>query len=390
MNHFQEDPTLTRQSKTLHKKYFPLLDVLRGLAALLVFAEHWRNLFFVDFKDLESPSVVTKVFYLLTGAGHEAVMIFFVLSGCVIAHVIHNMRDRSTWSWNSYLSARLSRLWVVLLPALILTATWDFLGMSFTPFSNSIYNGSGFGHVLNSPVAENSSVICFLGNALFLQTILVPTFGSNGPLWSIAFEFVYYLAYPALLLGCFSKRSLSYRFASISFAVALFMFCGRTITNAFPIWMAGAICYSIFQRWPASSKIALWGFLAGCVVTFMSVIVSRIPQYSAGLNSEMLIAACTAFTLYFGLSVKASQALLFCLRPFQGLSAISYSLYLLHMPVLVFISSRYFGAESIRWLPDVAHLSFATAIGVVVLMYCMVVWYFTEKQTQLFRKWCRF
>jgi len=314
-------------------------------------------------------------------------MIFFVLSGCVIAHVIQKMRDRSTWSWKSYLSARLTRLWVVLIPSLILTAAWDFLGMSLTPFSNSIYEGSGFGHVLNSPVAENSSVICFLGNAFFLQIILVPTFGSNGPLWSIAFEFVYYLAYPALLLGCFSTRSVPYRFASILFGVALFTFCGRPITNAFPIWMAGAICYSIFRRWPASSKIALWGFLAGCVVTFMSVIASRIPQYLAGLNSEMLIAVCTAFTLYFGLSVETSKRSVFWLRPFQGLSAISYSLYLLHMPVLVFISSRYFGAESTRWLPDAAHLSFAAAIGVVVLIYCVVVWYFTEKQTQLFRKW---
>jgi peptidoglycan/LPS O-acetylase OafA/YrhL len=372
------------------KVYFPLLDVLRGLAALLVFAEHWRNLFFVDFQDLENPSAITKVFYLLTGAGHEAVMIFFVLSGCVIAHVIQNLIERSKWSWRLYLSARLTRLWVVLIPSLILTAAWDFLGMSFSSFSDSIYEGSGFGHVLNSSVAENSSVIYFLGNAFFLQTILVPTFGSNGPLWSIAFEFVYYLAYPAILLGCFSKRRLSYRFASIAFAVALFMFCGRTITNAFPIWMSGAICYSIFRRWPASSKIALWGFLAGCVVTFMSVIISRIPQYSATVNSEMLIAVCTAFTLYFGLSVKASQELLFCLRPFQGLSAISYSLYLLHMPVLVFISSRCFSAESIRWLPNVAHLLFAAAIGVVVLMYCVVVWYFTEKQTNRFRKWFRF
>jgi peptidoglycan/LPS O-acetylase OafA/YrhL len=369
------------------KVYFPLLDVLRGPAALLVFAEHWRNLFFVDFKDLENPSAITKMFYLLTGTGHEAVMIFFVLSGCVIAHVIQNMRDRSTWSWKSYSSARLTRLWVVLIPSLLLTAMWDFFGMSYTSFSNSIYEGSGFGHVLNSPVAENSNVICFLGNALFLQTILVPTFGSNGPLWSIAFEFVYYLAYPALLLGCFSKRSVPYRFASILFGVALLTLCGRPIANAFPIWMAGAICYSIFRRWPASSKIALWGFLAGCVVTFMSVIASRIPQYSAGLNSEMLIAVCTAFTLYFGLSVETSKRSVFWLRPFQGLSAISYSLYLLHMPVLVFISSRYFSAESIRWLPDAAHLSFAATIGVVVLLYCIVVWYFTEKQTQLFRKW---
>ena len=106
-------------------------------------------------------------------------------------------------------------------------------------------------------------------------------------------------------------------------------------------------------------------------------------------NWTTRIALCTAITLYFGLSVETSKRLVFWLRPFQGVSAISYSLYLLHMPVLVFISSRYFSAESIRWLPDAAHLSFAAGIGVVVLIYCVVVWYFTEKQTQRFRKWCK-
>ena len=45
-------------------------------------------------------------------------------------------------------------------------------------------------------------------NALFLQTIVaarnaphpVPTFGSNGALWSLSYEFWYYLAFPLLVL----------------------------------------------------------------------------------------------------------------------------------------------------------------------------------------------
>ena len=37
------------------KTWYPLLDVLRGPAALLVFAEHWRNLLFKDFPELVNP-----------------------------------------------------------------------------------------------------------------------------------------------------------------------------------------------------------------------------------------------------------------------------------------------------------------------------------------------
>ena len=75
----------TQATLTPAKTWYPLLDVLRGPAALLVLIGHWRNLFFKDFPELVNPGLPTKGFYLLTGAGYEAVMLFFVLSGCVIA-----------------------------------------------------------------------------------------------------------------------------------------------------------------------------------------------------------------------------------------------------------------------------------------------------------------
>jgi peptidoglycan/LPS O-acetylase OafA/YrhL len=174
------------------KTYFPLLDVLRGPAALLVFAEHWRNLLFKDFAEAVNPGPVMKLFYLFTGAGHEAVMLFFVLSGCVIAHVIYGLHERGRWSWRGYLSARLTRLWIVLIPALLLTAFWDRIGMWIAAGKQSIYVGDGFGNILNQSVAALSDPAVFLGNVFFLQRILVPTFGSNGPVWSISYEFVYY------------------------------------------------------------------------------------------------------------------------------------------------------------------------------------------------------
>ena len=36
-------------------------------------------------------------------------------------------------------------------------------------------------------------------NAFFLQTIVGPTFGSNGPLWSLAYEWWYYVLFPLAL-----------------------------------------------------------------------------------------------------------------------------------------------------------------------------------------------
>lgn len=73
------------------------------------------------------------------------------------------------------------------LPALLLTLVLDKLGIWLT--GGMGYNGE-FYDVYNSgpqlPVAVSHSVVTFLGNVAFLQTIYVPPFGTNGPIWSLA------------------------------------------------------------------------------------------------------------------------------------------------------------------------------------------------------------
>lgn len=62
-----------------------LLDLLRGLAALLVLLGHWRNLLFIDYPQLTAHKAMLAVPYILSSAGHQAVVIFFVLSGYLIS-----------------------------------------------------------------------------------------------------------------------------------------------------------------------------------------------------------------------------------------------------------------------------------------------------------------
>jgi hypothetical protein len=54
-------------------------DLLRGLAAFFVLFEHWRNLFFVDFSLIVAHRLPLAVFYILASAGHQSVVLFFVL-----------------------------------------------------------------------------------------------------------------------------------------------------------------------------------------------------------------------------------------------------------------------------------------------------------------------
>lgn len=370
------------------KRYFPLLDVLRGPAALLVFAEHWRNLFFKDFPELTNPGPVMKVFYLCTGAGHEAVMLFFVLSGCVIAHVIYGLHERARWSWRGYLSARLTRLWIVLIPALLLTALWDRIGMWIAAGKQSIYVGDGFGNILNQSVAALSDPTVFLGNVFFLQRILVPTFGSNGPVWSISYEFVYYLAYPLLLGSLIALRGrVLLGLVSVALAGGLLVFAGKSISAGFVIWLFGVAAYFQFKKAPWPTRWAIPGFLGGALLLLGCIVGSRIGLNLGPVDWEVPIGIACALAVYAGLSAEPSERLTRILRPLQGLSAVSYSVYLLHTPLLVFIASLLFNSNANRWDPNPAHLAIAVPIALVVFGYCLLVWFFTEHRTNALRKW---
>jgi len=61
------------------------LDSIRGSAALLVFLNHWRALFFADYAQISHPDLAAKVFYTVTGLGRSAVIVFFILSGFFIS-----------------------------------------------------------------------------------------------------------------------------------------------------------------------------------------------------------------------------------------------------------------------------------------------------------------
>ena len=172
------------------------LDYIRGLAALAVFVGHARGVFLVDFREISHPSLVLNAAYWATGLGHQAVMIFFVLSGYFITSSV--VRAWPHWSWRDYLTDRLVRLYLVLLPGLVLTAVWDWVGRHWG--CPALYEGRHPGAVFQFSAVQRSGFATFLANVVFLQTVVSPSFGTNSPLWSLCNEFWYYMLFPCLLM----------------------------------------------------------------------------------------------------------------------------------------------------------------------------------------------
>ena len=81
-----------------HKSEYLIFDAFRGGAALIVAFAHLRSLFFGDYV-FSSSGFIAKSFFFISGYAHQAVMIFFVLSGFFIAGSID--RNYKSGRYNS-------------------------------------------------------------------------------------------------------------------------------------------------------------------------------------------------------------------------------------------------------------------------------------------------
>jgi peptidoglycan/LPS O-acetylase OafA/YrhL len=357
------------------------LDALRGMAALAVFVEHWRYLFFANYPQLQHPSILTKIFYALTGLGHSSVMVFFVLSGFFISSSIFRSQEQSRWSWTWYAEQRLTRLYVVLLPALILGAVWDIAGSHL--FRNTpIYLAfPDYQLMIKHPISQMLAAGTWFGNLFFLQGIRTPIFGSNGPLWSLNYEFWYYVLFPIGLFALARKIKIAARIGYLLACLLLLAFIGKVIALYFLIWLLGAFVGFFRASWLTKNKAT--GLLFGLLFV-ISLLAPRFKLIPNGMLSDWLVAVTFSAVLYFLLNYAHQAPGLLYAKAARSLSNISYSLYLIHVPVLVFLNACIIRHGS-RWQPTLGHLAQGILIAGLVFLYTYGIWSLTEARTSQVR-----
>ncbi|RYE96012.1 MAG: hypothetical protein EOO77_41800 [Oxalobacteraceae bacterium] len=123
------------------------------------------------------------------GFGLDAVAIFFVVSGFWIGKSVTDRIRRDRFAWGGYTADRLTRMWIVLIPALLVGLICD------TAYLHIVQGSVHLPEHYPAPAAlhERLDASHFLASMFFLQETLLPPFGSNGPLWSLAYEGFYYL-----------------------------------------------------------------------------------------------------------------------------------------------------------------------------------------------------
>ncbi|WP_263367651.1 acyltransferase family protein [Edaphobacter bradus] len=358
-----------------------LFDLIRGLAALVVLFEHSRNLFFIDYHQITQHRGLLALPYLLSGAGHQAVVVFFLLSGYFISGAVFRALDRNQWQWSDYLLRRFLRLWVVLVPALLLCLFWDKLGIRLG-HAPALYSGAVQNHMIGD-VRHLLAPHIFFGNLFFVQVVLTPVFGSDGALWSLAYEFWYYILFPLGILALRRRTQRLYRVVCAVLFVATAWFVRGGILLSFPIWLAGALLYKL----PAprlSAGAGYWLRIAAAAIYLPAFFgLAKIHTFPSLLN-DYILAILTFGLLWLLLSAND------CYTPgspgeraSRNLARFSYTLYAVHTPLLVFLASLLIGDT--RWTPSLRTVALFIGILLATVGYAYLLAYFTEFRTDTLR-----
>jgi len=312
-------------------------------------------------------------------------MLFFVLSGYLVGgSALRSIRD-GRFSWSHYLSRRLTRLYVVLLPALILGGLLDFVGLTVAR-GVGVYSGT-VPAVVKGGVGSRLGVSTFIGNAFFVQTIMSDTFGSNGPLWSLANEFWYYLIFPMIALAMVSRQRILRRIVYLLAASCGFWFVGATVSRYFVVWCLGVIVFLLSEglsRTTANTRV-LHLAVSSLVVTLAISRAQLFPGYPIDLALGMAVAA-----LIFALSAVFSTATPVSDTPLSKLARYSYTMYLVHLPFLVLCRSsleNFAGFAPAR--PSVGAFVQLALLFAAVIAYSWMVSTVTEARTEGIRIYAR-
>ncbi|WP_461148618.1 acyltransferase family protein [Spirosoma pulveris] len=286
------------------------LDAARLLSALVVLYVHAHDQWY----GVESA--------LLKSLAHGSVIIFFVLSGYVIAYTTTN-NNRGEFQ---YAKARLSRLCSVLFPTLLITIIASVIVSKADPVLMAEYSrGAAWPRYLLSST--------FLNEVWFLSA----TPPINRPLWSLSYEFWYYAIFGAWFYAKGGYKSL------LPFVVMCLM-AGPKILCMMPIWLAGVAAYK--YRGPASSSnkvflliILLFGVVVVSILSLPAIPyqLGRSPLYYANqFITDWISGLVFAFSLWLLPTVAKAPA-----RPnqwierFRDVANMTFPLYVLHHPLLI-------------------------------------------------------
>lgn len=294
------------------------LDAVRFVAALVVFIAHFAL-----------HRLSGGFLWQLNAYGHQAVAVFFVLSGFVIAYAT-DTRERDA---RSYTISRLSRMYSVVLPAVLLTVVLDLIGGAWRP---DVY-GAEWGYTNDWTFARLFAALTFTNEIWGWHVKL----GSNAAYWSMGYEVPYYLIFG---LALFTPPR--WRTAAVVTAVVA---AGPAIIVSMPLWLGGVAAYHFCKRDTLSARTGLWLFFGSAAAWLVyellawrygrpmvqgGVYFRRLEVLQDAIVGPLFVAHLVGFN---AAARRLGPWLLRHARTIRWTAGASFTLYLCHMPIAQFL-----------------------------------------------------
>lgn len=291
--------------------------------------------------------------------GYLGVDIFFVISGYLITRILADQISDGSFSFTDFYFKRARRILPAAYATLILTcigSVWFLTSIEIDALRNQVFG-----------------VLTFTSNFVFhSQTDYFATTANTKPLlhtWSLAIEEQYYLLAPATM---FFMPIRYWRPATLALFALCLLACLILVrfepssafymlpTRAWELMIGaiGALYFQRLQNFDAAWRILFWPALAALAI---------IPAISFGLPHPGIqsLAVCLA-TLVIILAQKEGLFQNFGARIFSRIGDISYSLYLVHWPILVFTFAAYLSDAPLEARLVAVGMSLLLAIGMYV------------------------
>lgn len=288
-----------------------------------------------DIDGLRALAILAVVFYHFgfLPAGFLGVDVFFVISGFLITGIVATWQEDGTFGFQRFYLNRARRLVPAYMLVLALCAVLAFA--LFTP-----QHLLGFADAL--PWAS-----LFLSNIHFLgQTDYFAQAAEFQPLlhtWSLAVEWQFYLVWPAVLFFAlrFLPKWLIYALgiSALLFSLGLAELFKDSASSFYVTpfrvfeFLIGAAAWPISQRSRFSATTNMIGAGLGAIGVVLSLAwLGRLEQNPSALT---LVPCLSVGALLVFRSAITDRLL--CWSPMVWVGKISYSLYLIHWPALVFV-----------------------------------------------------
>lgn len=351
--------------------HLPWIDWLRFLAAFMVLLVHARGISLPEYGALppEQQKPWLAAFYLLTRMRREAVLLFFVLSGFLVGGRLLDRVVSGEFRAGDYALDRLTRVYIPLVPALVLSGVVAW-----------------FTHAPSGP-------LLFIGNLLGMQQVAAGVFGGNDPLWTLAFEIWFYTLGGALAWLVHARRMSWVSGVLLLVSLGVFSRLGGSFLFC---WLIGAVAWRTRPGKGSAALLALGLVLvaAGSAATQMNIESSAMGAAAAGARGWVPDQTLVRLVLAAGFALVVQQVIVWqpagrlagLDRWGTRLAAWSYTLYLTHYPVLALLNRS-------GW-PRAARFDLgasASLLGAVIasIAVAWVMYFLFESRTADVRRWLR-